>query len=356
MRRPGNNDAIARAVSGINAVPPADLKSRASVSQGVVLRMLSAAGWDVFDPLQVMPGHRSGGTEIGHALMTLQSGSGESPSPRVLVEVRSLGESLEVTRTVSRLLGCCAKEGAALGVLTDGLSWRLFLPTVGEGQRDSSFCEVDLAGDLDATAEDFNRYLARDRVASGQAVRSAERLLQERNRDESSMQAIMEGWRQVVVGMDDGLLGLVATAAEQRTGLRPDNRLVRRVLSDSRSELLASGTESVAVDTPHSRTRPASFSLGAETRNVSSWTGLLVEVCLMMRELHSEDFGRILEIRGRTNPHFSRVADELQVPRPIGDTGIFASCQGGGAVLAARARRVAEFFGHPPESLVIRTG
>ena len=166
----------------------------------------------------------------------------------------------------------------------------------------------------------------------------------------------MEGWLQVVGGMDDGLLALVVTAAEQRTGLRPGNRLVRRVLTGSRSELLASGVDSAEVDTPNSRTRPASFSLGAETRNVSSWTGLLVEVCLMMRELHSEDFGRILEMRGRTNPHFSRIAEELQAPRSIGDTGIFASCQGGGAVLAARARRVAEFFGHPPESLVIRAG
>ena len=64
----------------------------------------------------------------------------------------------------------------------------------------------------------------------------------------------------------------------------------------------------------------------------------------------------ILEIRGRRNPHFSRVAEDLQAPRPIGDTGIFASCQGGGALLAARARRVVEFFGHRPESLVIRIG
>ena len=236
--------------------------------------------------------------------MTPQSGSGELPSARVLVEVRSPGESLEATRTVNRLLGCCA----------------------------------------------------RDRVASGQAVRSAERFLLDRNRDESSRQAIMEGWRRVVGGMDDGLLALVATAAEQRTGLRPGTRLVRRVLSDSRSGLLASGTESAAVPIPHSRTRPASFSLGAETRNVSSWAGLLVEVCLMLRERHPGDFGRILELRGRTNPHFSRVGEDLQAPRPIGDTGIFASCQGGGAVLAARARRVVEYFGRPPESLVIRTG
>ena len=76
----------------------------------------------------------------------------------------------------------------------------------------------------------------------------------------------------------------------------------------------------------------------------------------MMRELHPGEFGRIVELRGRTNPYFSGVAEELKEPCPIGDTGILASCQGSGALLAARARRVVEFFGHPPESLVIGTG
>ena len=159
-----------------------------------MLWLLNAAGWDVFDLSQVMPGYRSGNTEIGYALLTARSGSGELPSPRVLVEVRSPGENLEATRTVNRLLGCCAREGAPLGILTGGLRWRLFLQTEGEDQRDSGICEIDLSGDPEAAAEDVSCYLARDRVASGQAVRSAERLLRERDRDESSRQAIMEGW------------------------------------------------------------------------------------------------------------------------------------------------------------------
>ena len=49
MPRTGNNDAVARAVSDITAIAPAHLMSRASVSQGVALRLLNAAGWDVFD-------------------------------------------------------------------------------------------------------------------------------------------------------------------------------------------------------------------------------------------------------------------------------------------------------------------
>ena len=66
----------------------------------------------------------------------------------------------------------------------------------------------------------------------------------------------------------------------------------------------------------------------------------------MMRDSHPGDFERILEIRGRKLPYYSRVAGELNVPRPIGDTGIFTSCHGTGALMAGRARRVVQHFGH----------
>ena len=74
----------------------------------------------------------------------------------------------------------------------------------------------------------------------------------------------------------------------------------------------------------------------------------------MMRDSHPGDFERILEIRGRKLPYYSRAAGELTLPRPIGDTGIFASCHGTGALMAGRARRVVEHFGHPAGSLVIK--
>ena len=74
----------------------------------------------------------------------------------------------------------------------------------------------------------------------------------------------------------------------------------------------------------------------------------------MMHDSHPGDFERILEIRGRKLPYYSRAAGELNLPRPIGDTGIFASCHGTGALIAGRARRVVEHFGHPAGSLVIQ--
>ena len=274
----------------------------------------------------------------------------------MFIDVRTPAENIESPRMERRLLAYCTREEVPLAALTNGLRWLLFLWSPGGGRMERRFCGIDLRADPEAAAADINRYLTRDRVSNGQAARSAERVLRDSNREAVDRRAVIQGWRQVVVGLDEGLMELVATAAEQRVGHRPDNRLVRRVLAENRDALLVPGTEDASGSGPGGglRSTPSSFTLDSETRAVTSWSGLLVGVCLMMRDSHPGDFERILEIRGRKLPYFSRAAGELNLPRPIGDTGIFASCQGTGALIAGRARRVVEHFGHPAGSLVIQ--
>ena len=300
-----------------------------------------------------MPGYIAGNSSVDFALMPPPPGQSKGAvPPSVFIDVRPPGENIESPRTERQLLAHCAREGVSLAALTNGLRWLLFLWSPEGGRMERRFCEIDLRGDPEAAAADVNRYLSRDRVSNGQAARSAERALQDSNREEVDRRAVIQGWRQVVGGLDDGLIELVATAAEQRAG----HRLVRRVLAENRTALLAPGAEDAAASGPGGglRSTPSSFTLDSETRNVTSWSSLLVGVCLMMRDSHPGDFERILEIRGRKLPHFSREAGELNLPRPIGDTGIFASCQGTGALIAGRARRVVEHFGHPAGSLVIQ--
>ena len=166
----------------------------------------------------------------------------------------------------------------------------------------------------------------------------------------------MEGWQQVVRGLDEGLVELIATAAEQKTGTRPENRLVRRVLIENRADLLTSAVESDAsVGSAGGRSRPSSFTFQSERHDVRSWPELLVGVCLIMQERHPNDFENILQIGGRKNRYFSRDADELVQPRPVGDTGIYASCQGAGVLIINRANRVLELFGYPEDSITIQT-
>ena len=341
-------------ISVMGDMPSLEERSKAAIAQAVVLRLLTAAGWDVFDLSQVMPGYVTGNSNVDFALMPPGQPKG-AVSPRMFFDVRTPGEDAGSPRMERQLLAHCAREEVPLAALTNGLRWLLFLWSPGGGRMERRFCEIDLRGDPEAAAADINRYLTRDRVSNGQAARSVERALQDSNRETVGRRAVIQGWRQVVGGLDEGLIGLVATAAEQRAGHRPGNRLVRRVLAENRAALLTPGTEASAGSDPGGglRSIPASFTLDSETRNVTSWSGLLVGVCLMMRDSHPGDFERILEIRGRKLPYYSRVAGELNVPRPIRDTGIFTSCHGTGALMAGRARRVVQHFGHPAGSLVI---
>ena len=357
MLRADYRESISQAVSGIRDTPSLEGRSRAAIAQAVVLRLLAAAGWDVFDLSQVMPGYITGNRSIDFALISPTPGRPKGAvSPRVFIDVRTPAENIESPRMERQLLALCAQEEVPLAALTNGLRWLLFLWSPGGGRMEGRFCELGLRADPEAAAADINRYLTRARVSNGQAARSAERALRDSNQNAVDRRAVIQGWRQVVGGLDEGLIELVATAAEQRAGYRPDNRLVRRVLAENRAALLVSGTENAAGSGPGGglRSTPSSFTLDSETRNVTSWSGLLVGVCLIMRDTHPGDFERILDIRGRKLPYFSRAAGELNLPRPIGDTGIFASCHGTGILIAGRARRVVEHFGHPAGSLVIQ--
>ena len=355
MLRSDYRESISQAVSGIRDMPSLEGRSKAAIAQAVVLRLLAAAGWDVFDLSQVMPGYITGNNNVNFALMSPGQPNG-AVSPRVFIDVRTPGENIESPRMERQLLAYCTREEVPLAALTNGLRWLLFLWSSEGGRIERRFCELDLRGDPEAAAADINRYLTRDRVSNGQAARSAERELRDSNQEAVDRRAVIQGWRQVVVGLDEGLVELVAIAAEQRAGHRPDNRLVRRVLAENRAALLAPGTEDAAGSGRRGglRSTPSSFTLDSDTRNVTSWSDLLVGVCLMMCDSHPGDFERILEIRGRKRPYYSRAAGELTLPRPIGDTGIFASCHGTGALIAGRARRVVEHFGHPAGSLVIQ--
>ena len=357
MVRPNYRDAIAQAVSDINKTPELDGLNVSAMKQAVVLRILDAAGWSAFDLSEVEPDFQAGSAKVDYALKSSTSARlRASATPKVLVEVKSLNENMESDRNQRRITNLCARAEVEVGVLTNGLSWLFFLWSPDAGRQDSRFCEINIQQDPDMASTELNNYLSKDKVSNGQAVRSAERSLRDRNRGELIQNSIIEGWQQVVRGLDEGLVELIAVAAEQKTGIRPENRQVRRVLIEQRADLLTSAVENEnQISGGSGRSRPISFTFESQKHEVRSWPELLVGVCLVMQERHPGDFDNILQIGGRKNPYFSRDADALTQPRQIGDTGIFAACQGAGTQIAGRARRVLELFGHPRDSLTVET-
>ena len=82
MLRADYRESISQAVSGIRDMPSLEARSKAAIAQAVVLRMLAAAGWDVFDLSQVMPGYITGNRSIDFALMSPPPGRAQRSSLR----------------------------------------------------------------------------------------------------------------------------------------------------------------------------------------------------------------------------------------------------------------------------------
>lgn len=358
MLRPNYRDAIAQAIADINRNPGLSELSQSAMKQAVVLRVLDAAGWSPYSLSDIEPDFPIGSSKVDYALKLSPAPRSQAPAvPKVLVDVRSLEENLNSERVQRRLVNHCERVSAELGVLTNGPRWLLFLGVPDPRRQENRFCELNIVDGQESAADELNRYLAKDKVGNGQAVRSAEGSLRTRNQDEVFKVAVIEGWRQVVKGLDEGLVAIIATAAEQRLGTKPDHRFIRRVLNENREELLAASVEGEAAVGVGSgaRIRPSSFAFESEVRSVRSWPELLVEVCLAMQRRHPDDFDKIMGIGGRKNPYFSRDEGVVNHARAIGDTGIFASCQGSGDIITRRAQRVVQQFGYSPEALVIET-
>ena len=164
MLRADYRESIFQAVSGIRDMPSLEGRSKAAIAQAVVLRLLAAAGWDVFDLSQVMPGYITGNSNVDLALMSPGQPKGAAP-PRVFIDVRTPGEDVGSPRMERQMLALCAQEEVPLAALTNGLRWLLFLWSPGGGRKERRFCDIDLREDPEAAAADINRYLTRDRVS-----------------------------------------------------------------------------------------------------------------------------------------------------------------------------------------------
>ena len=169
MLRADYKESISQAVSAIRDMPSLEGRSKAAIAQAVVLRLLAAAGWDIFDLSQVMPGYITGNRSIDFALMSPGQPRGAVP-PRVFIDVRTAAENIESPRKERQLLALCAREEVPLAALTNGLRWLLFLWSPEGGRMERRFCEIDLIGDPEPAAAAINRYLTRDRVCNGQAA------------------------------------------------------------------------------------------------------------------------------------------------------------------------------------------
>ncbi len=194
-----------------------------SISQGIVLPILSDLRWDVFDINAVWPEYSTGEGRVDFALCTPPG------KPKCFVEVKQQGKAED---GVKQALEYAFHTGAQFVTLTDGQTWSFYLPAEQGSYEDRRVFMLDLVErSANESAAILHRYLEQERVASGEALETARKEYRNKNRRSTARQAIPASWQELIDKGDNQLVELLTDSVESKSGIRPDENDVLSFLS-----------------------------------------------------------------------------------------------------------------------------
>ncbi len=292
-------------------------QSEAAVREAIVLPILQALGWDIFDPRSVLREYSLGNRRVDYAL------SSSPPRREIFVEVKSVGQSLGADR---QLFEYAFHEGIPFAILTDGREWNFFLPAEQGSYDERRVQKLDLAerSEADAAAI-FHKYLELSRVRSGDALASARDDYKNISRRKVAAEKITTAWSDLISERDEFLIDLLAEKTEAICGYRPAPEDVEAFLiSFSRG----GGTQVAAADAKR-RARPAPTVLAAtserhvhytilgQSKKADSAIDALIDI-LRTLAAQSPDFLKNLSqvVPGRTRNHIADTRENVYPRKP----------------------------------------
>lgn len=196
--------------------------NEASVSQGIVLRILNALSWPTYDTRVVCPEYSLSGRRVDYALCHPAS------KPIAFVEVKQIGQSDGAER---QLFEYAFHAGVPMAILTDGQEWNFFLPAEQGDYGERRVYKLDIVErDVEECVSRLERYLRHDAIASGAAIDAARQDYRNVARERQIVSTLPAAWDRLVEDEDEMLLEIVADKVENLCGFKPDPDTVARFL------------------------------------------------------------------------------------------------------------------------------
>jgi len=202
--------------------------NESSISQGIVLPVLNALNWPIFDTNIVVPEYSVERRRVDFALCTLPR------EPKVFIEVKNIGLAEGADR---QLFEYAFHKGIPLAILTDGKEWHFFLPS-GEGDyTQRRIYKLDLIErDSEASAHYLSRYLEYEKIMSGEAIDHAKRDYKNVAQKRKVEQVLPAAWNRLLQEKDEIILELLSEKTEDLCGYKPDYDMCSNFLSKIQNE------------------------------------------------------------------------------------------------------------------------
>ena len=198
-------------------------QNEAAVSQGVILKVLNALGWDTYDTQIVAPEFSVGGRRVDFALCY------PATKPAIFIEVKQVGRSDGADK---QLFEYAFHEGIPLAILTDEREWSFYLPAGQGAYSERKFYFLDLLErDIDEICFRLDRYVSYARVKSGEARNNANNDYQDKSRQQEAQKVLPQAWHLLMTDTDGLLVDLLSEKAEEICGVKPQRMAVEDFLS-----------------------------------------------------------------------------------------------------------------------------
>jgi hypothetical protein len=351
---------VAQAISGIRKkFPNMDSLNEVDVRSYIIDKILGALDWDLTEPGEVKKEYTVGKDKADYAL------NPHSPTA-VFVEAKKPAENLE--KHQGQLLRYCFQEAVDLAVLTNGRTWWLYLPRydMAQGEKlhwtQKRFSEIDItSGGPKVIQTQFEKFLAKEKVSSGEAVEAAKGEIDERRAIAAARKEMAETWNTVLTVPSEGLIKLLTESTASLKDVKPNRRqaLVKEFFQNHRAQFKVPDFGPPKQKPPTNRGkngRPSLLIFQGMEYPVKTSKEALLRLCeLMYADPHRPgSFDQIISVQGTKNLYFSRNPDDLAADsnfEPIGDSGIFAATaplSAGG--VKKRCQEVLRSVGYDPEN------
>ena len=189
-----------------------------SISQGIVLCLLSSLQWPVYDTQSVIPEYSIPGGRVDFALCVHKN------KPIIFIEVKKPGNTLGADK---QLFEYAFHKGVPFAIVTDGKEWHFYLPAEVGNYDERRVYKLDfLEREKQESAYRLERYLAFSHVANGSALENAREDYKNVSKERQAKANIPIAWKKLLEEKDEILIEVVSEKVESICGFKPTQKQV----------------------------------------------------------------------------------------------------------------------------------
>jgi hypothetical protein len=336
----------------------------AATKQGIVLKILSLLEWDPFNIDEIQPEYAVGNGKVDFSLRNKNA-------DKAFILVRKGGKGLQ--KNQEELIDLAAQKSVKIGALTDGSTWWLFVPLLGESLEEKNFQTLNLTKNkAREIAQGLNDFLSKQSITSGRAVKAAEEIYLTKQRDIMLKQNLPKAWRKLMSEPEKWLVELVGEMTKKICGYKPDRETVEKFIAsevDAKADISRIlKPKPAATTSPPPPPPPAkgsakpldytgktitSFSLKGKTHEVKSWKAMLLKLCDTIFPKHKDEVDIVLTVSEGDREFFSKNPYEFLTAERIPGTDLYVDVNLKAMEVVELSKKILSLFGYSTSDLSI---